>query len=80
MRKPNLKKEPKTMSLVRKFSIPTEVRKAMKGKKTKVSLESIILAIGPHYLGMVNAAKGQASGQKAIAELERIFCLEDPRG
>jgi hypothetical protein len=67
-----------------KFNVATEVRKVLKGKKTKVPLESLILAIGPKYLEMLKAAKEQAGEQADeqadVAELERRFRLEDPRG
>jgi hypothetical protein len=51
----------------------------MKGKKTKVPLESIILAIGPRYLEMLKDAEAQAGERADLDELERMFRLEDPR-
>ena len=62
-----------------KFHVPTEVRKALKGKKTKVDALSLLHAIGPQYLEMVKAAEAQAYEQKDITELERMFRLDDPR-
>jgi len=67
------------MGVVRKFHISTEVRKVMKGKKTKVPLESIILAIGPRYLEMLKDAEAQAGERADLDELERLFRLKDPR-
>jgi hypothetical protein len=66
------------MSLV-KFNIATELRKALKGKETKVPVESLLLYTAPFYLESVKAAKEQAGEQEDIAELERLFRLEDPR-
>jgi hypothetical protein len=63
-----------------KFHIPTEVRKALKGKKTKVPLASLFLAIAPEYLEMLKAAKAQAGEQTDVDELERMFRLEDTGG
>jgi hypothetical protein len=67
------------MSLTR-FHIPTEVRKALKGKKTKVSIESLFHAIAPQYLEMRKVLTAEAGEQQDVAELERLFRLEDPRG
>ena len=66
------------MSVVR-FNIATELRKALRGKATKVSLESLLHIAAPVYLEAAKAAKEQAGEQKDIAELERLFNLEDPR-
>ncbi len=63
-----------------KFHIPTEVRKALKGKRTKVPLESLFLAIAPEYLEMLKTVKAQAGEQTDADELERMFRLEDTRG
>jgi hypothetical protein len=62
------------MSLI-KFNINTEVRKALKGKPTKVSVESLFHIVAPYYLEAVRDAKAEAGEQTDIAELERMFRL-----
>jgi hypothetical protein len=61
------------------FHIPTEVRKALKGKKTKADLHSLFHAIAPEYLQMLKVAEAQSDEQKDVDKLERMFRLEDPR-
>ena len=63
-----------------KFHIPTEVRKALKGKKTKVDIVSLFHAMAPQYLRMLEMVEAQAVEQIDLDELERMFRLEDPRG
>lgn len=60
---------------ITRFHVPTEIRKALAGKKTKVRLESLVLAIGKDYLDMLE----QTDEQKGVDELERMFRLEDSR-
>jgi hypothetical protein len=67
------------MELV-KYRIPTEVRKALKGKPTKVRIETLFHAIAPYYLEAMKAASAEAAEQKGLDWLERLFRLEDPRG
>jgi hypothetical protein len=62
-----------------KFNIGTEMRNALKGKPTKVPVESLLLYAGPVYLEQTKAAKAQAGDQKHIAELESLFKLETAR-
>jgi hypothetical protein len=64
------------MKLVR-YNIPAEVRKAVKGKPTRVSIESLFHAIAPQYLRMLKAES--AAVDRGVDELERMFRLEDPR-
>ena len=62
-----------------KYSIPTEVRKSLRGKRTKVDIVVLFHAIAPQYLRMLKAEAVAAGGQKGVDELERLFRLEDPR-
>jgi hypothetical protein len=62
-----------------RIHVPTEVRKAMKGKKTKVGIVALFRSIAPHYLEMAAALEAQAGEQKGVDELERMYRLEDPR-
>jgi hypothetical protein len=64
---------------ITKFHIPTEVRKALKGKKTKVDTISLFHAIAPQYLDMLDAGGARVEEQKGVDELERVFRLEYPR-
>jgi hypothetical protein len=57
-------------------NIKAEVRKALKGKPTKVSIESLFHMIAPTYLAVLKAEAVQPD----VEELERMFRLEDPRG
>jgi hypothetical protein len=66
-------------SNVRTYHLPTEVRKFLKGKKTKADLEMMLRHTGPAYLEMIKAQENRGE-PKDIAELERMFNLEDPRG
>jgi hypothetical protein len=61
------------------FNVATEVRKALKGKKTKVDIDSLFHLIAPVYLEYLKAEESQAREQKGVDELERIFDLKDPR-
>jgi hypothetical protein len=60
-------------------NIKAEVRKALKRKPTKVSIESLFHLIAPQYLEMLKGLRAQAGEQTDIDELERMFRLEDPR-
>jgi hypothetical protein len=66
------------MSLIT-VNIKAEVRKALKGKPTKVSIESLFHLIAPEYLEMLKVLTAKAGEQKDVDELERMFRLEDPR-
>ncbi|MGA2347980.1 MAG: hypothetical protein ABSF93_18365 [Candidatus Sulfotelmatobacter sp.] len=67
------------MSLV-KFNIACELRKALKGKETKVPADVLLQYAAPVYLEAVKTAKVQAKERTGIDELERMFRLEDTRG
>jgi hypothetical protein len=62
-----------------KFHIPTEVRKALKGKKAKVDTVSLFHAMAPQYLEMLKILTAEAGEQKDVDELERTLRREDPR-
>ena len=58
---------------VNRFNIRTEVQKAVRGRKTVVPIESLFDLIAGQWLEIY------APMPKDIAELERMFGLEDPR-
>jgi hypothetical protein len=66
------------MSLIA-VNIKAEVRKALKGKPTKVRIESLFHMIAPQYLEMMKVLAEEDAAQKDVDELERMFRLEDPR-
>lgn len=56
-----------------KFNINRELRKFLKGGKTKVDPASLLFAIGDRHLDMLQ--------DRADADwLEQLYRLEDPRG
>lgn len=61
------------------FNIETQVRKALNGEPNEASVESLLLYVGLVYLEEAKAAKAQVGDQKDIAQLDRLFKLEDPR-
>ena len=66
--------------LLVRYDIPTEVRKVLRGKPTKATAESLVHAMAPRYFASLKMEAEQAGEQKAVAWLERMFGLEDPRG
>ena len=58
---------------VTRFNIRTEVKKALRGRKTVVPIESLFDLIAGQWL------ETYAPMPKDVAELERMFGLPDPR-
>jgi hypothetical protein len=58
-----------------RFNVTAELRKFLKGKKTKVDAETLLLVIGGRYL---EALKDRRSDD-SVHWLERLYNLEDPR-
>jgi len=56
-----------------KFNVETELRKLAKGKKTRVSAQTLAICLLPE----VAAAKPKAGDE--VQFLDRLFRLEDPR-
>jgi hypothetical protein len=59
------------------INVEGEIRNFLKGRKTNEDLGFLLECAGPSYLAAV--AKAKARKPKDVAELERLFTLEDPR-
>ena len=57
--------------LVVMYDVDTEIRKVLRGRPTKATVEFLVHAMAPAYFAALE--------QKDVTELESLFNLEDPR-
>jgi hypothetical protein len=62
------------------FNVRTELRKFMRGRKTRVSAETLLGCIVGEYLRLSSDAERNGDGNRDSTKwLEDLFSLKDPR-
>jgi hypothetical protein len=61
------------------YNIRSEMWKYVNNRKTLIDPQDMLFTVGLQWLEMLKAEDAKAGEQTDLDELERMFCLEDPR-